>query len=241
MAEATGLAWVQEPTISDGKIVYKYKNSSDADAEMVAESVWGQAADGTPTSQTFQVDGLAAGAEQETHAPIPSDLADGPITINLQIQSSSGEAWVGELLYELKAQIAGGTLHAAGEQATAAGTLAVDARDMKLEGDELVLHYRITGDAHLDAVSVFVSVMDPQGGQGWMNSFIPEVDREDIFRTAIPFDEVMDSDTGWAVEAHVTAADTKSGAQAHIQVRLPVERVDGRVVASEGWSSLSES
>jgi hypothetical protein len=243
MAEATGaggLAWVQEPAISEGKVVYKYKNSSDADADFVGESVSSHAADGTPSAQMFQVQGLAAGAEQETHAPLPADLVDGPITINLQITASKGDAYTGELLYELKGQIAGGTLHPAGE-VSAATTLAVEAVDVKLDGTDLVIHYRITGDGHLDAISLFVSILDPQGGQGWMESFVPEIDREDIFRTAVPFDEFMNSDTGWEISTFILAADTKADVKGTIEVRLPVERVDGKVVAAGGWSSLAES
>ncbi len=60
-----------------------------------------------------------------------------------------------------------------------------------------------------------------------MNSFIAEVDREDIFRTSIPFGEVMDSDEDWTIEANVIGADTKANVQAHTRVQLPVERVDG--------------
>jgi len=243
MAEETdkgGLAWVQEPAISDGKVVYKYRNSSETDAQYVGEII-SAGGEGSSTAQTFALDGLAAGEEHETHAPMPADLPDGPVSINLQIQSAAGDVWVGELLFELTGQIVGGTLHPAGEQAATAGTLAVDIRDVRLEDEELVVHYRITGDAHLDAVSIFATLMDPQGGQGWMNSFVAEADREDIFRAAIPFADVMDADTGWAVEAHVSGMNLKAEIQAHTKVHLPVERVDGKVVASEGWSSLSES
>ena len=244
MADETdkgGLAWVHEPAISEGKVVYKYRNSSDTDAEYVGESVWTYGSDGAPSSQMFQVDGLAAGAEQETHAPLPSGMADGPITINLQIQSSAASTWVGELLYELKAQVSGGTLHPAGEQQAAATKLAVEAVDVRLDGDELVLHYRVTGDGHLDAMSISVTVIDAQGKSGWMEAFVPEIDREDIFRTAIPFDEFIDDDAGWQLEAFVLAADAKADVSGNVQVRLPIERVDGKVVAAGGWSSLAES
>ena len=243
MAEETGaagLAWVQEPVISEGKAVYKYRNSSDADADFVGESLWTHAADGTPAAQSFQIEGLAAGAEQETHAPLPSDLTDGPITINFQITATKGDAKAGELLYELKAQISGGTLHPAGEVA-AATKLAVEAVDVRLDGEELVIHYRITGDGHLDTISLLVSVIDPQGGHAWMESFVPEIDREDIFRTAVPFDEFMTSDTGWEISAFILAADTRADVTGTVEVRLPIERVDGKVVAAGGWSSLAES
>jgi len=90
-------------------------------------------------------------------------------------------------------------------------------------------------------VSVSMFVLDPQGTSKWMNSFIAEVDREDIFRTSIPFAEVMDSDEGWTIEAVVLGTDQKANVEAHVRVRLPVERVDGTVVAASGWSSERDS
>ena len=138
-------------------------------------------------------------------------------------------------------QIAGGTLHPAGEVAAAGTSLTVDILDVKLDDEELVIHYRITGDAHLDAVSIFLSVLDPNGGDGWMNSFIAEVDREDIFRTAIPFGEVMDTDEGWAINAGVTAGDTKADVNGHTRINFPVHRVDGKVVAAGDWSTATDT
>lgn len=240
-APPTALSWVNEPAISEGKVVYRYRNRGEKDATFVGEIVSAFAESGANTSQSFSLDRLAAGAEQETHAPMPSDLPDGPIRIQIQIQSASGsDAYDGELVHELNGHIAGGTVHAAGDQGAAKGTLAVDAVDVRLDGEELVLHYRITGDAHLDAVSIFVTLLDPQGGSGWMNSFIAEVDREDIFRTSIPFADVMDSDEGWAIDAGITGADTKADVQAYTRVNLPLERVDGKVIAASGWSSMTE-
>lgn len=241
-APPTGLAWVQEPAISEGKVVYRYRNSGETDATYVGEFVTAFAAPDVTTSQSFSLDSLPAGAEQETHAPLPADLPDGPIRIQFQIQSTSGgSTYDGELLYELDGQVAGGTVHPAGEEAAAKGTLAVEAVDVRLDGDELVVHYRITGDAHLDQVNIFVTLLDPQGGSGWMNSFVGEVDREDIFRTSVPFADVMDSDEGWAIEIGVMGADMKAEVQALTRVHLPVERTDGTVVAASGWSSLTET
>jgi hypothetical protein len=238
----TGLAWVQEPAISEGKVVYRYRNSGETDATFVGESVSAFTASGVSTSQSFSLENLAVDAEQETHAPMPADLPDGPITINIQIQSTSEGAYAGQLLYELRGQVAGAVVHPEGEQAAATGgALAVDVVDLRLDGEEVVLHYRFTGDAHLDSVSVSMFVLDSQGASKWMNSFIAEVDREDIFRTSIPFGEVMDSDEAGTIEAVVLGTDQKANVEAHVRVRLPVEWVDGTVVAASGWSSESES
>jgi hypothetical protein len=113
----------------------------------------------------------------------------------------------------------------------------VEAVDVRLDGEELVLHYRVTGDAHLDTMSVSVSLFDPQGASGWMESFGAEPDREDIFRARIPFDEVMGTEEGWAIEAMVLAADVQTAVQGAVSVRLPVERVDDTVVAPSGWTA----
>jgi len=234
----TGLAWVQEPTISDGHVVYKYRNSSDTDATFVGEMVNVMPAAGSNVVQTFQLDGLAAGAEQETYAPSSSDLPDGKATVVISIQSfSGGDAWDGQLEYEVNGVIVGGALRPEGDAPAGTGTLVVEAVDVRLDGEELVLHYRVTGDTQFDVMSVSVTMFDPQGGSGWMQSFGAEPDREDIFRTRIPFDEVLGTDEGWAIEATVLAGSTQSDVTGAVRIRLPVERVDETVVAPSGWTA----
>ena len=240
MAAPTGLEWVDEPRISDGSVVYKYRNSSDKDATYVGEIVNLVPANGTNVVQTYQLDSLAAGAEQETYVPAGSDLPDGTATAYVSVQSSSGgEEFDGLIEFELKGAIAGGVLCAEGDQPDAAD-LEVHVEDFRLDDQEIVLHYRIKGTAHFDMLSASFTLFDPDGGTGWAESTSPGVDREDIVRVAVPFDEVLGNQSGWAIEAALAVGSTKENVQSFVRVRLPVERIDDTVVASEGFSVVPD-
>jgi hypothetical protein len=241
MADETGLTWVDEPTIHDGNVVYKYRNTSDKDATFVKESLNLVPEGGGPNQvQLFQVDGLAVGAEQETHAPAGSDLPDGKATVLISVQSASGtERYDGLLEYELKGVVAGGVLRAEGDVAGAsAGTLAVHVEDLRLDGAEVVLHYRVIGA--FDQLSAGFTLFDPQGGAGWTQAMTLGIDREDIVRIAVPFDEVLGTEQGWAIEVSMAVGNSQTEIMTGVHARLPVERVDESVVAPSGWSVVPD-
>ncbi len=108
--QKAGLEWVQEPAIEDGRVVYSYRNNGTATAT-VYETVNVAPATGSNEVQSFQLPGVAPGAEHTTHAPASPDASDGPVTVFVNVQAASrDDAWDASLDAELKAALRGGTL-----------------------------------------------------------------------------------------------------------------------------------
>ena len=223
MAEdKTELMWVEEPTVVDGAVSYAYSNIGRATATFVSEMINIMPSDGSPNQvQSYQLDHLDVGAEQRTHAPVSSGLAEGAVQVFVSIQASSDQKeWDATLESQTTGVVHGGVLYAS-DVAPGGGTISIEIQSLELQGSDAVVHYRVTGDATVEMMTASVSLSRGSGAQAWMTSPRMDNDREDIIRVALPSD-VVDEEDGWELRLAIAATGGVNGPEGFVAATLPL-------------------
>jgi hypothetical protein len=237
--EKVDLMWVEAPTIVDGAVGYAYSNIGTATATFVSEMINVMPADGSPNQvQSYQLDHLEVGAEQRTHAPVSSDLADGAVQVLVSIQATSDQKdWDATLEAQAAGVVSGGVLYAS-EAAPATGgggSITIEIHSFELEGSDAVVHYRVTGDATVQMMTASVSLSRSSGAQAWMTAPHMDNDREDIVRIALPSD-IVDEEDGWELRIAIAATGGQNGPEGFVGATLPVRKVDSLIVADGNFT-----
>ena len=241
MAEdKTELMWVEEPTVVDGAVSYAYSNIGRATATFVSEMINIMPSDGSPNQvQSYQLDHLDVGAEQRTHAPVSSGLADGAVQVLVSIQASSDQKeWDATLEAQTTGVVSGGVLYASDATPAGGGTISIEIQSLELQGSDAVAHYRVTGDVAVQMMTASVSLERASGMQAWMTSPHVDNDREDIIRVALPSD-VVDEEDGWQLRLAIAATGGVNGPEGFVAATLALRKLDSSVVADGDFSVVN--
>ena len=232
VSSMSSLAWVFEPTVSDGHVTYRYRNSG-TDALAVDEDVSSFTHDSLDAgSQHFVLPALAPEHEQETHVPFGFDLPDGDYVVLVSIGANLDAAEPDRLEGRVTGTIRGGTLHPAGSIAHEDAQVGVDIHDLTLEGEHAAVTYSLSGTVWPTSMDCWFQ-LHHQDAVVWEGGEDPAPQASGIVQSPVPVSVVQPGD-GWRLTARVHVHHSPSGADAGWQAHLPIAADEQGSVAAAG-------
>ena len=197
---APRLEWVFAPTVSEGRLVYRYRNVGADAATTVGENVTVLVEPNQ--TQWFATKGLAADGEQETHVPLGADLQDGAYDVTVRLVCYAGESEAGSLESTVHVEVRGEQLVPPGAELHTAPVYFAHAREFTVEDDRVVIRYDVEGNVGADGVNAIVYLMHGESS-AWHAT---EAARgpADVLTIGLPVD-LVDGTDGWALRLFLFA------------------------------------
>jgi hypothetical protein len=235
VSSMNALAWVFAPAVSDGHVVYRYRNAG-TEPLHVDEDVSAFTHDSLDAGmQHFVLEALAPEDEQETHVPFGFDLPDGDYVVLVSIGARLDSLDPDRLDGRVTCTISGGALHAAGTVSHAEPELGIDIHDFTLDGEHAAVTYSLSGTVWPTSMDCWFT-LSHQDAVVWEGGEEPQPQASGIVHSPVPVSLVQPGD-GWRLTVRVHVHHSPSGADNSWQAHLPIAHdAQGTVAPSGPWT-----